>query len=223
MLGGDFLIDLTGRRFGWLTMVSEAPREYTKGGKSKRMWNCLCDCGKTVVVNDGSLKRGNTKSCGCYRKYANKVRCNKHGLSKSKLYSVWGSMKDRCYSKNCKQYKDYGGRGITICDEWRSDFFTFYKWAVNNGYKEGLTIERKDVNGNYCPENCCWITKEEQAKNKTNCHFITYNGETRTLSEWSRELHIDRGTVRKHEKILGNGEEAIEKVLNSKVHKRLFG
>ena len=128
-------------------------------------------------------------------------------------------MKDRCYRNSCSNYCDYGGRGIKICDEWLNDFSTFKEWALSNGYREGLTIERKDVNGDYCPENCCWIPKSEQAKNRRNSHFITYKGETKTLSDWSKELHIDRETVRLYEERFGSGEKAIDAILDSKRHK----
>lgn len=213
------MIDLTGGKFGRLTVVSEAERRRTKGGTSVRMWNCVCDCGNKRVLSSAALIGGNTKSCGCYKKEENARRCTKHGLTKTKLYSVWGTMKDRCYSENSPQYKDYGGRGIRICDEWRYDFLAFHKWAHENGYREGLTIERKNVDGNYCPENCCWIPRAEQSRNRTNCHYITYKGETKTLSEWSRELGIDRECVRNQEKKLGSGEKAIEHILNSPKHK----
>ena len=106
-----------------------------------------------------------------------------------------------------------------MCDEWKNNFQAFYDWSISNGYTEGLTIERKDVNGNYCPENCCWIPKSEQPKNRRNSHFITYKGETKTLSEWSKELHIDRETVRLYEKRFGDGEKAINTILQSKRHK----
>lgn len=102
-----------------------------------------------------------------------------------------------------------------MCESWKDDFQKFHDWAIESGYREGLTIERKDVDGNYCPENCIWIPKADQSKNRRNCHFITYHGETRTLSEWSRELHIDRECVRNKEKELGDGALAIDAILNS--------
>lgn len=213
-------LDLVGKKFGRLTVVSEAEKRYTKGGHSKRMWNCACDCGNKKILPTRNLTSGNTKSCGCYKKDRNVEHFTTHGMTKTRLYSIWISMKDRCYRETVLQYKDYGGRGITVCDEWLNDFQSFYDWAIANGYKENLTIERKNVNGNYCPENCCWITKAEQSRNKTNCHYITYKGETKTLSEWSRELGIDRECVRNQEKKLGSGEKAIEHILNSPKHKQ---
>ena len=213
------MIDLVGRKFGRLTVVSEAERTRSKGGTSIRMWNCVCDCGNKRTLSSSALTGCKTKSCGCYKKDVNKKRFTKHGLSKTKLYRVWSSIKDRCYRDGCKGYINYGGRGIVMCDEWKNNFQAFYDWSISNGYTEGLTIERKDVNGNYCPENCCWIPKSEQPKNRRNSHFITYKGETKTLSEWSKELHIDRETVRLYEKRFGDGEKAINTILQSKRHK----
>lgn len=212
-------IDLTGKRFGRLTVIKEVSPHYSKSGVRMRMWECKCDCGNNRILSTSNITNGNTKSCGCLKKELLLSKNTTHGMSKTKLYSVWGSMKDRCFNENVSQFSDYGGRGISVCNEWKNDFQAFYDWAIGNGYKDGLTIERKDVNGDYCPENCCWITREEQSKNRRNSHFITYRGETKTLSEWSRELHIDRECVRNQEKKLGSGEEAIKAVLNSRKHK----
>ena len=212
-------IDLTGKRFGRLTVLNESSSRRTSGGHSVKMWECKCDCGNIVFVSTNALNRKNTMSCGCLRKELLKSKTLSHGLSKTKLYRVWSSIKDRCYRDGCKGYIDYGIRGIVMCDEWKNNFQAFYDWSISNGYAEGLTIERKNVNGNYCPENCCWIPKSEQPKNRRNSHFITYKGETKTLSEWSKELHIDRGTVRLYEKRFGDGEKAINTILQSKRHK----
>ena len=119
----------------------------------------------------------------------------KHGGRHTKLYSVWGSMKRRCYSKNDSHYPRWGGRGITICSEWLLDFSNFQRWALNNGYAEGLTIDRIDNNGNYCPENCRWIPSSEQNNNQRTNRLITYKGRTQNLKQWSRELNINYGTL----------------------------
>lgn len=211
--------NLIGRRFGRLFVINEAPSRRTKGGTSVRMWLCKCDCGNEVILSTGNITSGNTKSCGCYKKDKNSSVFTTHGKTGTKLYRVWSSIKDRCFRESSRQYCDYGGRGITMCNEWTKDFQAFYEWALSNGYKEGLTIERIDVNGNYCPDNCTWIPKEQQSRNRRNCHYIFYKGETKTLSEWSRILHIDRECVRNWEKKLGSGEMAIEKVLSSPRHK----
>lgn len=120
-----------------------------------------------------------------------------HGLSKTRIYRIYQHMKDRCYRKTDKAYKHYGARGITICDEWlgKEGVKNFYRWAMENGYSDNLSIERKDVNGNYCPENCCWIPLKKQMANRTNQNTIEYKGETHYLSEWAEILGIRQDTL----------------------------
>lgn len=120
-----------------------------------------------------------------------------HGLSKTRIYRTYAHMKDRCFNKNDKAYKHYGGRGITICPEWLGEngFINFYNWAIENEYNDNLTIERKDVNGNYCPENCCWISFKKQMANRTNQNIIEYNGETHYLTEWANILGKNQDTL----------------------------
>ena len=108
-----------------------------------------------------------------------------HGQRRTKLYGVWCTMKSRCNNKNTRSYKDYGGRGIKVCEEWFNSFGSFYEWSIQNGYKEGLQIDRIDNNGNYCPENCRWITRKENMNNTSKNVFLEYNGDTKTLSQWS--------------------------------------
>lgn len=174
-------IDLTGKRFGRLTVMGQA----APSPSGKVRWRCLCDCGNYVDVFWCNLGRGNTQSCGCYhREFATKTK-TVHGQRRSKLYGVWCSMKARCANPNQKSYPLYGGRGITVCADWLDDFSAFYVWAMENGYKDGLTIDRIDGDKGYSPENCRWVTRKVQANNiNTNVH-VTYNGETHTLSEWA--------------------------------------
>lgn len=131
-----------------------------------------------------------------------------HGLGKPPLYSHWVNMKTRCFNKNNAKYKDYGGRGITICQEWLN-FKIFYEWAMNNGYRKGLSIERIDVNGNYCPENCTWITMAEQARNKRTCKYITFNGITDTVTGWTNRVGFARETIRERLKRGWTVEQAL--------------
>jgi hypothetical protein len=176
--------DLTGKRFGRLVATKYL-------GNSR--WECQCDCGKTTSVGIGDLKNSHTRSCGCL--FLETIRT--HGLTNSRLYTIREGMITRCYKKNSISYDNYGGRGITICDEWLNDFMSFYNWAMANGYDDNLTIERIDVNGNYEPSNCKWITNSEQSKNKRSTVYFTYNGETKIVSDWIKELGIPKTTFRR--------------------------
>lgn len=160
--------DLTHIKFGRLLVLYRVENVRTKSGRSMVVWHCKCDCGNEVDVRAQNLKDGNTKSCGCLNSDEVIKRNTTHGLYYTRLHRIWSGMKQRCYYSKCRSYKDYGGRGITICDEWLNDFKTFYDWAISNGYKEGLTIDRKNNDGNYEPQNCRWITNSEQQKNKRN-------------------------------------------------------
>ena len=179
--------DITGKKYNMLTVIEKIDNN----PKGVIMWKCLCDCGNETIVRGGNLKSGMVKSCGCLR---HKSKTVTHGKSKTKLYHIWNGMKNRCYNKNSKSYKNYGGRGISICSDWLS-FESFSKWANENGYSDGLTIERIDNDGNYCPDNCTWITKGEQAQNRRMCRKITYNGKTQTLMQWCHELNVDYSLV----------------------------
>lgn len=138
----------------------------------------------------------------------------KHGMYKSRIYKIWESMKLRCYSVHQTAYKDYGGRGITVCTEWLNDFMMFYNWAISNGYNDRLTLDRIDVNGNYEPLNCRWLTMKEQTRNKRNNRFLTYNGLTKCIVDWANETGIDRRTLTKRIDVLG---WTVEKALNTPI------
>ena len=180
-------VDLTGKRFGRLTVIKRVYRE----GSNLVYWLCKCDCGNKKEVRADSLKNGSTQSCGCYAKEL----ATKHGLSHHPLYCIYNSMKERTTNKNIADYKYYGDRGIKVCKEWENDFMEFYNWAIDNGYKEGLSIDRIDVNGDYEPSNCRWATAKQQLNNRTFNHNITYKGETHTISEWSEKIGINRYTL----------------------------
>lgn len=182
------LVDLTGQSFGRLTVVGRAAN--SKNGKA--MWFCNCTCGNSCIAYAGNLRNGQTKSCGCLHK--EKFNNTVHGKRHSKLYLKWQNMKKRCYNAKADRYKNYGGKAnnpITVCPEWANSFKAFYDWAISNGYKDGLSIDRIDNDKGYCPENCRWVTFLEQANNKTTNKMICYKGKTQSLSRWSRELKMN--------------------------------
>lgn len=178
-------IDLTGQQFGRLTVLSRAENK----GKTT-MWNCTCICGKNLQVGSANLIRGIAKSCGCYRLDRHREVCKKHNGRGTRLYRIWKNMRTRCYYTNFAQYKDYGGRGIIICKEW-DDFKVFQEWAIKTGYNDTLTIDRIDVNGNYCPDNCRWSTMKAQNRNKRNNHLVA----GKTLAEWAEIKDIKYQTM----------------------------
>lgn len=187
--------DLTGQRFGRLTVIKRVENKTYPSGQKKVEWLCKCECGKETTVSSQCLLNGHTKSCGCTKGEFIRQKKATHKESNTKLYRIWQAMKRRCYNANTKDYKLYGSRGIAVCDEWFNSFEAFEKWAIVNGYDDTLTIDRIDVNGNYEPSNCRWATPKEQANNKRNNHLLTYNNKTQTLQQWADEMNIKRSTI----------------------------
>lgn len=184
---GRPIIDLTGQQYGRLTVIKRAENI----GKNVA-WLCKCECGKEKAVLGSHLKSGATQSCGCLLKeHTKSLTKPTHGMSESRLYNIYAAMKQRCYNQGIKSFKDYGGRGIEVCEEWRNSFEAFYEWAMANGYADNLTLDRIDVNGNYEPTNCRWATRKEQNNNKRNNCKITYKDETHTLAEWIEILKAE--------------------------------
>lgn len=182
------LVDLTGKTYGDLEVLGRAGCDE----RGEPMWLCRCKCGNFKIVHGSALRYGKTKSCGC-----GKIT---HGGSSDPLYKTHYNMLDRCYNPKCESYPHYGERGIKVCDEWHI-CTNFFKWAYANGYKPGLTLDRIDVDGDYCPENCRWVTMKEQQNNKTNNCILTINGKTQTLAEHIADLEIniyqlDKSTVK---------------------------
>lgn len=185
-----------GSVFNQLTVIDK--NYATNNGRPAYL--CLCSCGNKTIATKSALRNGNKKSCGCL---ILKTSMKNLGIkekevysSKTKLYKVYYSMKQRCNNPKEKSYKNYGARGIKICDEWENDYNLFEAWALSHGYQEGLTIERKDVNKGYSPSNCSWITKKEQGYNRTNSRLLTYNNKTQCLTKWAEELNISVNTLK---------------------------
>ena len=178
-------IDLTGKRFNRLTVTN---KHKTMNGRI--YWKCICDCGNIKFIASCHLRSGSTVSCGCYQLDAIHKSLYKHGCSKTRLYKIWGKMKGRVLNPKDHKYSIYGGRGISMCDEWINSFESFEKWSMSNGYREDLSIDRIDVNGNYEPSNCRWIKLEEQAKNRRSNKFLTMNGVTKIASDWGKQYGI---------------------------------
>lgn len=189
--------DLTGQRFGKLTVIKYLGYEMNTVGRTraKHKWLCQCDCGNTKITQSRYLLSGHTQSCGCIPPIPKNISWIKHHKSNTRLYNIWKSMKRRCLAPTDHAYKYYGARGIQVCDEWKNDFDSFYEWSMNNGYnpdaKHGeCTIDRIDVNGNYEPDNCKWVNMIEQANNKTDTKRYLFNGELLTLREISTKYNV---------------------------------
>ena len=178
--------DLTGKQFGRLTAIARFPPH---GKNSSYMWACNCECGGTAIVRGTDLTNGHTMSCGCYRKMVKTMP-----KQEMRLHRIWSNMKQRCSNPNSKSFKYYGGRGIKVCDEWKT-FDTFYYWALANGYRDDLTIERKNNDGNYEPSNCEWITSAKQHQNTSRTVRYMKYGKVFSLSELCRLYGVNRGTV----------------------------
>lgn len=176
----------SGDKFGRLTLTGVT---YTKTIYNHwvRFVEAVCVCGEIKEYPFHRLASGETQSCGCYRKEATRKRQTTHGLSNHYLYDVWQQMVLRCYNENNHQYKDYGGRGIEVWKDWKDDFLEFYEWALANGYKEGLTLDRNDNDGFYSPQNCSFKTQAEQNRNRRNNVMITAFGESKCLFDWAKD------------------------------------
>lgn len=198
------MLDLVGQRFGRLLVV-----EYFGSKNNQRLWRCVCDCGNEKIVQTSYLTSGDTRSCGCLHKEIVSTRMTKHGYSKGykreRLFGVWCSLKTRVLNPNATNYQYYGGRGIKICDEWM-DYAKFRAWAMDNGYDPDApygqcTLDRIDTDGDYCPENCRWVSMDVQANNMRSNHRIEYHGEVHNMKEWSKILNINYSTFRKNVKL----------------------
>lgn len=204
--------DLHGLRFGRLTVVD---KDNSNLGRAK--WNCICDCGTFVSVYASNLKRGTSRSCGCLQKEELSKRKTTHGgwAKDEPLYAIWAGMKKRCNSEYHPNHKHYGGRGISLCDEWY-DYANFRAWSLSAGYKNGLSIDRINVNGNYEPQNCRWATTIQQQNNRRSCRYFTLNGETLTIKQWASMFGISYQTLYSYLFRHGFSQSAFERYISDK-------
>ena len=211
-------VDLIGQRFGRLVVIKDTGKLSVPG--RNKIWLCKCDCGKLTEVHSGRLRCGETKSCGCLR-YAK--RSEHPEYKDERLYSVWVGMRRRCRDKKVKEYKNYGGRGISVCEEW-NEYSAFRAWALSTGYDENAgtnecTIDRINVNEDYCPENCRWVNSKVQNNNRRNNRLITYHGKTQTVAQWEHELGRRKGQISERLHMGWSVEDAIERPIQMRKRK----
>jgi len=201
-----------GERYGQLVCIGKDTT------KDERYYLFKCDCGNVKSIIAYNVKRGATRSCGCYQnKFRSDGNCHRtYGFSHTRIDNIYKTIIGRCYYPSNNRYYLYGARGIVMCDEWKNDKMKFFEWAFANGYSENLTIDRIDPHGNYCPENCRWVDCITQANNKTNNHRETIDGETHTLAEWSRISGINQAVILGRLKRGWNPKEAVFKPVDKK-------
>ena len=199
--------DLTGQKFNHLTALRIASR-------NPLYWECRCDCGNAKNVRPSNLVRGQVKSCGCIHHKGNP----KHNQCYTRVYRIYAKILRRCFSSDEPCFNNYGGRGITMCDEWKNSFTSFSEWAYSHGYKEGLSIDRIDNNGNYCPENCRWVDPCVQSNNRRINRVFTIGGKTQTLSQWCHDYDIPYSRV--HARLHSGWE--VEEALSHKYDARII-
>ena len=187
--------DLTGRRFGRLVVLKRTNDHVKKNGNKQTVFLCRCDCGNVRKVLAYNLKNGHSLSCGCLGFERRTQVRTKHRETGTRLYRIWYHMRERCNREQNNRFTVYGGRGIKVCEAWDKSYEAFRSWALQNGYSENLTLDRKNNDLWYSPENCRWATPKEQANNTRKNRLISYNGITRTLSEWSDIVKIKQSTI----------------------------
>lgn len=175
-----------GTIYGRLTLTGKS---YLKSmyGQLRRIVEADCICGEIGWFLLERLRNGDTQSCGCLKREATSERFKTHGLSRHPLYFVWQEMRKRCFDEKCDSYHNYGGRGITVCDEWADDFLVFYDWCVANGYEEGKSLDRENNDGNYEPNNCRFANRDTQSRNRRTNRNYTAFGETKCLFDWGKD------------------------------------
>lgn len=211
-------LELAGKRFGRLVAIEDVGRNEGSGV----LWRCRCDCGGENIVEASQLVSGSVRSCGCLGRELAAERLKHfsrktHGESYTRLHRIWGNMKTRCTNPKSDHYDRYGGRGITVCEEWRNSYEKFRDWAIPAGYADDLTLERINNDGPYCPENCRWATKKEQASNRSSNRVLTFNEESHTMKEWAEITGIRRLTIKYR---IDNLNWPIEKALTTPMNSR---
>lgn len=205
--------DLCGQSFGRMTVVLEAGRDKHKNV----LWKCVCECGNVSFATTHDLESGHTRSCGCLRSEVTTSKNTRNRSTKRSndihLYNVWAAMKQRCCNSNHARYKDYGGRGITLCNQWM-DYEPFYEWAMANGYRRGLDIDRINNDAGYSPDNCRFITRQQNCRNKRDNRYITLFGTTRVLQEWCDIFGLDSKVISHRISRGASQEEALTRGLN---------
>jgi hypothetical protein len=202
------LKNLIGMKFNRWTVIERA--ENTKLGQAQ--WKCICECGNTSIVAGRDLRQNKSRSCGCLQRETATIVKRTHGKSNTRLHRIWSAMRARCYNLNSHEYDRYGGRGIEVCEEWRSNFESFYEWAIKNGYADSLSIDRINNDGNYEPSNCRWATNKVQASNRRTIRLIEYKGEKKILMDWAETLKINYHTLASR---LHSGKWTIEEAFST--------
>ena len=192
--------DIVGEKFNKLLVISYSHKEKRNNSMKgyNHFYNCKCNCGNECKVERSSLRFNNTKSCGCIHSEGltkRNTETSRYGGESNgehqRILRIYRAMNHRCYNGGDSKYYLYGGRGISVCEEWRKDYYSFKKWALDNGYSDDLSIDRIDVDGNYEPSNCRWATDVQQSNNTRTNKIIEYKDKTQTLAEWCRELELD--------------------------------
>jgi hypothetical protein len=203
----------TGDRFGRLTIIKESEPKIDSDGSGIRMFLCKCDCGKNINTRLASLRFGLTQSCGCLYKETRGINPHrKHSYSNTAPYRVLKGILDRCYNEKSMAYKNYGGRGISVCEEWRNNYAAFCEWAIRNGYKKGLQIDRIDNDGNYEPSNCRWANSLTQCKNRRGNIIVSLNGENLILKDACKKLGIENKYKIVHQR-MKRGNQSFERAI----------
>lgn len=192
-------LNIIGERYNKLLVLEEVDKS-----KYNRRFKCLCDCGNITIVAMNNMRSGKIASCGCHKLEQLLLRNTTHNQRHTHLYEIWKGIKQRCYNPKHRAYHNWGGRGIKMCEDWKNNFQSFYDWSYANGYtlnnhykkeNDKLTIDRIDVNGDYCPDNCRWVKRIEQARNTRTNRNLIYKGEELCLSEWCEYLNLNYPTI----------------------------